>query len=66
MKLNDKQNVLIKKTFTFKGTAIFHFIMIRLQRRGIFDCDMTWIFAISKENKISKMFRQINKHVYTV
>lgn len=52
MKLNDKQNLLIKKkTFTFKGTAIFFIIMIR---RGIYDCDMTLIFAISKGNRFKK------------
>lgn len=40
-----------KKTFTFKGTAIFFIIMIR---RGIYDCDITLIFAISKGNRFLK------------
>lgn len=66
MKLNDKQNLSIKKTFTFKGTAIFYLIMICFRRRGIYDCDMTLIFAISKENKISKMFRKIKKTMFTL
>lgn len=56
MKLNDKQNLLIKKkTFTFKDTAIFFIIMIR---RGIYDCDMTLIFAISKGNRFKKKERK--------
>lgn len=57
-----------KKTFTFKGTALFHPIMIRLRRRGIHDRDMTLIFAISKGNRFQKCFDKLKKkkHVYTV